>query len=217
MVFGDRNKAGEVLADTILQRYKGTLISPVVVAIPRGGVVVAEPVAEALNAPLTLVFPRKIGAPFNEEYAIGAVTESGYVLINPDISEDVALQLGITKEYLQKKAREEMEEIKRRKEKFKIKDVDFKGRDLILVDDGIATGLTVKAAIMELKSKKPNRVILAVPVMPAEKVKEFERLVDELVVLYPAPFFRAVGQFYSDFPQTPDGEVIDILEKFGNR
>ncbi|SNR80221.1 phosphoribosyltransferase [Desulfurobacterium atlanticum] len=214
MVFTDRKEAGKLLAEAIINKYDGTLVSPVVVAIPRGGVVVAEPVAEALNAPLTLIFPRKIGAPFNEEYAIGAVTESGFVLLNPDITDDVAARLGITREYIEKKAFEEMEEIKRRKEKFRVSDINMKDRDVILVDDGIATGLTVKAAIMELKNKKPRRIILAIPVMPAEKVDEFRSIVDDLIVLYPAPFFRAVGQFYSQFPQTDDSEVIEILEKF---
>jgi len=217
MVFTDRKEAGKLLAQAIVDRYDRSLVSPVVVAIPRGGVVVAEPVAEALNAPLTLIFPRKIGAPFNEEYAIGAVTESGFVLLNPDITDDVAAQLGITREYIERKAMEEMDEIKRRREKFRVDEIDLEGKDVVLVDDGIATGLTVKAAIMELRDKKPTRIILAVPVMPAEKVEEFASLVDDLIVLYPAPFFRAVGQFYRYFPQTSDSEVLEILERLRNR
>ena len=212
MIFRNRRHAGELLARAILERFDGNLINPVVVAIPRGGVVVAEPVAEVLKAPIELVIPRKIGAPFNEEFAVGAVTEDGYVLLNPSVPFEA---LGITKDYIERKAREEIEEIERRREKYLsgFKRVPLKGRDVILVDDGIATGLTVKAAISSLKRQSPNRIILAVPVMPADKVPEFRDLVDDLIVLYAPEFFQAVGQFYQDFSQTTDEEVIEILKR----
>ncbi len=212
MVFRDRRHAGELLARAILEKFDGTLVNPVVVAIPRGGVVVAEPIAEALGAPIELVIPRKIGAPFNEEFAVGAVTEVGYVLLNPSVPFEA---LGITKDYIEKKAREEIGEIERRREKYlsSLKRIPLEGRDIILVDDGIATGLTVKAAISSLRRQNPNRVILAVPVMPADKVPEFRELVDDLVVLYAPEFFQAVGQFYQDFSQTTDEEVIEILRR----
>ncbi len=212
MVFRDRRHAGELLARAILERYDGNLVNPVVVAIPRGGVVVAEPVAEALGAPIELVFPRKIGAPFNEEFAIGAVTEDGYVLLNPSVPLE---RLGVTEEYIERKAREELAEIERRKRKYLsgLNRIPLEGRDVILVDDGIATGLTVKAAVASLRRQNPNRMILAVPVMPVDRVPEFRELVDDLIVLYAPEFFQAVGQFYQDFSQTTDDEVVEILRR----
>ncbi len=212
MVFRDRRHAGELLSRAVLERFNGNLVNPVVVAIPRGGVVVAEPVAEALGAPIELVIPRKIGAPFNEEFAVGAVTEDGYVLLNPSVPFE---SLGITKDYIESKARQEIAEIERRREKYLsgFRRIPLKGRDVILIDDGIATGLTVKAAVASLRRQEPNRIILAVPVMPADKVSEFKDLVDDLVVLYAPEFFQAVGQFYQDFSQTTDEEVIEILRR----
>jgi len=212
MVFRDRRHAGELLARALIEKFNGNLINPVVVAIPRGGVVVAEPIAEALGAPIELIIPRKVGAPFNEEFAVGAVTEDGYLLLNSSVPLE---RLGITKEYLERKAKEELAEIERRRRKylFGLKRVPLEGRDIILVDDGIATGLTVKAAISSLRRRNPNRIVLAVPVMPADKLSEFSELVDDLVVLYAPEFFQAVGQFYQDFSQTTDEEVIEILRK----
>jgi len=215
MLFKDRREAGELLAQAILKKFDAQLVEPVVVAIPRGGVVVAEPIAEALGAPIDLVIPRKVGAPFNEEFAVAAVTEDGTLLLNPTITPEVAHRLGITKEYLERKALEEIKEIERRKAKYLagLGKIPKEGRDVILVDDGIATGLTVKAAIASLRKEKPNRIILAVPVMPVDKVREFESLVDDLVVLYAPAEFSAVGQFYYDFSQTQDEEVIEILRR----
>lgn len=212
MVFRDRRQAGELLARALIEKFNGNLIKPVVVAIPRGGVVVAEPIAEALGAPIELIIPRKVGAPFNEEFAVGAVTEDGHLLLNSSVPFE---RLGITKDYLEEKAKEELAEIERRRRKYLsgLKRVTVEGRDVILVDDGIATGLTVKAAISSLRRKNPNRIILAVPVMPADKLSEFNELVDYLVVLYAPEFFHAVGQFYQDFSQTTDEEVIEILRK----
>ena len=215
MTFRDRREAGELLAEAILKKYDGTFENPVVVAIPRGGVVVAEPIAKSLNAPLELVIPRKIGAPFNEEFAVAAVTEDGTLLMNPYVTGDVAYSLGISEEYLKRKALEEIEEIKRRKKKYTAdkKKTSLTGKEIILVDDGIATGLTVKAAIASLRKEKPKKIILAVPVMPADKVPEFQELVDDLVVIYTPEFFSAVGQFYYDFSQTTDEEVIEIMNR----
>ncbi|WP_456397896.1 phosphoribosyltransferase [Desulfurobacterium sp.] len=217
MVFKDRKEAGELLARAVLEKYDGRLVNPVVVAIPRGGVVVAEPIARALDAPLTLTFPRKIGAPFNEEFAIGAVTETGHVLLNPSITDEVAARFGITREYIEKKALEKIREIEERKRKFGVSDVDLYNRDVILVDDGIATGLTVKAAISEIRRERPLRIILAVPVMPEDKIEEFSSLVDDFIVLYAPTFFNAVGQFYQYFPQIEDEEVIKIIRKLSKR
>ncbi len=211
MVFKNRTQAGELLANAILNKLNGNLENPVVVAIPRGGVVVAEPIAKKLNSPIELVIPRKIGAPFDEEFAVGAVTEDGNILKNP-----YAERLNISEEYFKEKAKKEVKEIERRRKLYlgNKQRIPLKGRDVILVDDGIATGLTVKAAIMSLKREEPKRIILAVPVMPADKVAEFKEMVDELIALHTPEFFAAVGQFYEDFSQTEDEEVIEILNKY---
>ena len=215
MVFKDRKKAGEFLAKAIKERLNGDLKEPVVVAIPRGGVVVAEPIAKALKAPIDLVIPRKIGAPFNPEFAVAAITEEGTVFLNPNLSPELMLRLGITEDYLKEQALKELQEIRRRKEKYLsgLGKIEKEGRDVILVDDGIATGLTVKAAIASLRKENPRRIILAVPVMPRDKVREFEGIVDELIVLYAPVDFSAVGQFYYDFSQTTDEEVIETLKE----
>ncbi len=215
MVFKDRKEAGELLAKAIKERLNGDLKEPVVVAIPRGGVVVAEPIAKALKAPIDLVIPRKIGAPFNPEFAVAAITEEGTVFLNPNLSPELMLRLGITEDYLKEQALKELQEIRRRKEKYLsgLGKIEKDGKDVILVDDGIATGLTVKAAIASLRKENPRRIILAVPVMPRDKVREFEGIVDELIVLYAPVNFSAVGQFYYDFSQTTDEEVIEILKE----
>jgi predicted phosphoribosyltransferase len=216
MILKDREEAGRLLADEIIKKYDHNLQNPLVVAIPRGGVVVAKPIADSLNAPLTVILVKKIGAPFNEEYAIGAITEDGEILIGPNISEDVALKLGITDDYIYSKSKEILEILKERKKLYKnsIKDFDVKDRDVILVDDGIATGLTTETAILSIRNLFPRRIILAVPVMPYEKVNQFKELVDDLIVLDAPVNFSAVGQFYLDFSQVSDEDVINILNEY---
>ncbi len=217
MIFKDRTEAGKLLLKEIIKRYDGTLKDPVVVAIPRGGVTVADPIAKGLKAPMELVIPRKVGAPFNEEFAVAAVTEDGHLLMNPEVTEDVAYRMGITRKGIMQRAVEQIEEIKRRR-KLYLKERDrlsLKDRDVILVDDGIATGLTVKAAIFSIRRQNPRRLILAVPVMPHDKVKEFGDVLDGLVVLHAPEKFGAVGQFYQNFNQVSDAEVIRIMEKHG--
>ncbi len=210
MVFRDRREAGELLANAIVKKYDRTLNNPVIVAIPRGGVVVAEPIAERLNAPIELSIPRKIGAPFDEEFAVGAVAEDGTLIKNP-----YAERLRIEESYFERKAAEELKEIERRRRAYlgEKERISLEGRDVILVDDGIATGLTVKAAIRSIRKYKPARIILAVPVMPADKVGEFQEIVDDLIALHTPEFFAAVGQFYENFSQTTDEEVVEILRK----
>lgn len=218
MVFTDRREAGRLLAKKIIEKYNSNLENPVVVAIPRGGVVVAEPIAEVLNAPLTIVLVKKIGAPFNEELAIGAITEDGDILMNPEITPAIADRLGITDDYIYQKSKEALEILRERKELYgsSLKDLDIKGRDVILVDDGVATGLTTEAGVLSVRNLSPNRIILAVPVIPYEKYDELKKLVDDLIVLEKPVNFTAVGQFYNDFSQTTDTEVLQILNKYRN-
>lgn len=212
--FKNREEAGSLLVDEILTKYNGNLENPVVVAIPRGGVVVAEPIAETLKAPLEIIIPRKLGAPFNEEFAIGAITEDGDILLNEDLTKGDMERLGITDEYIYQKAREELKKIEERKRKFigNRERANLTGRDVIIVDDGVATGLTMKAAILSIRKEAPNSIILAVPVIPFDRVDEFQNLVDDLIALQTPKNFYAVGQFYEDFHQISDEEVIQILK-----
>lgn len=218
MVFTDRREAGRLLAEEIIRKYNGNLENPVVVAIPRGGVIVAEPIAKVLNAPLEIILVKKIGAPFNEELAVGVITEDGDILINPEITPDVADRLGITDNYIYQKSKEALEILKKRKELYgcSLKDLDIKGRDVILVDDGVATGLTTEAGVLSVRNLSPNRIILSIPVIPYEKYDELKKLVDELIVLEKPVNFKAVGQFYKDFSQTTDTEVLEILNRYKN-
>lgn len=206
-MFSDRREAGRRLA-TALDHLKGTA-DVVVTAIPRGGVVVAAEVARSLGAPLDVVIPRKIGAPGNPELAIGAVAGDGVLVLN----EDISMRLGIDEDYLQREKARQMVEIERRRKAY-LKGrpgVEIAGKTVVLVDDGLATGSTALAAARALKRGRPERLILAVPVAPRETLKRFSREVDEIVCLEAPTLFYAVGQFYRDFGQTTDDEVMAIL------
>ncbi|MCP8315920.1 MAG: phosphoribosyltransferase [archaeon] len=207
-MFKDRKEAGKFLAEA-LSEYKDK--NPIVLAIPRGGVVVAYEVAKALNAPLDLIIPRKIGAPNQPELAIGAVTEDGTTILNQDILH----HLRVPDDYIKEEVRHQVEEIKRRMERY-LGDkprLSIEGKVTILVDDGVATGATIKAAIASIRKRKPALIVLAIPVGPPETIEELRREADEVICLMtPEPFF-AIGQFYKSFEQTSDEEVIDILNK----
>lgn len=208
-MYQDRIDAGIQLAES-LSSYKSRGV--VVLAIPRGGVVVAAEVAKALEAPLDLVIPRKIGAPGNEELAIGAVAGTGQVIIN----EALAQSLSVSEDYLQRAILKELQEIKRRRRLYlgESKEYDLTGKTAILVDDGLATGSTAKAAIKATRSKQPAKLVLAIPVAPRDTVETISKMVDELVCLkIPGDFF-AVGQFYYNFDQVNDAEVVEILSEF---
>jgi len=172
--------------------------------------VVAAPVARALNATLDVIIPRKLGAPYNPELAVGDVTQDGHVLWNEKLLE----QLGLKEAKLRPSVEEALQEIRRRL-LFYRGDSQLpviQGKTVILVDDGIATGFTVKAALRSLARQKPLRLILAVPVAPREVVPELAAEVDEVVCLATPEPFRAVGQFYRDFDQTTDEEVCRLLK-----
>lgn len=204
----DRIEAGQELAKALIE-YKD---KPVIVyGLPRGGVVVAAEVARALNAPLDLIIARKIGHPFHPEYAIGAVTETGQPVLN------AAETVSIDKKWLETTIKQEREEAKRRREVYLLGQPahSAKHKTAILVDDGIATGLTFKAATEELKSKQPAKIVVAVPVAPDDSAAEIEAEVDELVCLLREKYYLgAVGAYYEYFEQTEDNEVIDILSEF---
>jgi predicted phosphoribosyltransferase len=207
-MFNDRAEAGRTLAKS-LSDYKGKKV--VVFAIPRGGVVLAYEVAKALDAPLDLIIPRKIGAPNEPEFAIGAVTEDGTTILNQD-----AIQyLGVSDVYIQQEVKRQIAEIKRRMKRYLGYGPrpSVEGKTVILVDDGIATGATIRAAIASIRKKKPDSIVLAIPVGPPDTVEELRKEVDLVVCLMtPEPFF-AIGQFYRRFEQLDDEEVVQILDK----
>ena len=206
MVFHDRVDAGKKLADKLSQ-YRSKDV--VVLAIPRGGVVVGFEVAGDLGAPLSVIIPRKIGAPGNPELAIGAVTEEGDTYIDSIIVKS----LGVTQSYIDEVKQQEVEEIKRRMKTYlgDRQRPELKGKTVILVDDGIATGATMKAAIRTLRRHGPAEVIVAVPVAPPETVESLKELADSVVCLETPSFFYAIGQFYREFDQVGDAEVIRLL------
>ncbi|MEM3401382.1 MAG: phosphoribosyltransferase [Nitrososphaerota archaeon] len=206
MVFKNREEAGRLLAKA-LKDYKG--YDCVVLAIPRGGVVVGYYVAEELGCPLDVIIPRKLGAPLQPELAIGAVAEDGTTVLNEDLIES----MGVSQQYIERKIKEEVAEIRRRASLYRSgrEMIPIKDKIAILVDDGLATGATMKAAISYIKRLGPKAIVVAVPVAPPDVVRSLRREVDKVVCLStPEPFF-AIGQFYEEFEQVEDEEVIRLL------
>lgn len=180
----------------------------VVYALPRGGVVLGKIIADALHSFFDLLIPRKIGAPENEEYAIAAVTETGEVVKSED---EVAT---IDPAWFARAVETQRQEAKRRRERYLTlrPRVDIDGKTAIIVDDGIATGLTMKAAIAEIKSRNPSAIIVVVPVAPYDTVRDLERLVDRVIVLEkPLLFMGSIGAYYDSFDQVSDEEVIKLM------
>lgn len=205
--FKNREEAAKKLAQELLE-YRGK--DTVVLAIPRGGVVLANEVAKNLNAPLDLIIPRKIGAPGNPELAIGAVTEDGTTILN----QRLVSQLDISKEYIELEKKKQIREIKRRIKAYRgdAASESLEGKIVILIDDGIATGATMKAAIHSIRKRKPSSIVVAVPVGPPDTVEELKKEVDRLICLIVFEPFFAIGQFYEDFNQVSDEEVLSLLK-----
>jgi predicted phosphoribosyltransferase len=205
-MFADRADAGKRLAQALIG-YKG---QPVVVfALPRGGVVLGAEVARALQAPLDLIVVRKIGHPFQPEYAVGAVAEGGYVVTNP---QEVA-HLG--KHWLDRATARELQEAQRRRSLFVggRGPVPVKDKIAIIVDDGLATGYTMRAAVHEIRKREPQKVIVAVPLAAGETLHKLRSDVDDFVVLYiPEGWFGAIGAFYDRFDQVSDEEVVALMK-----
>jgi predicted phosphoribosyltransferase len=204
--FQDRKEAGRRLAAALMRKgYQ----DPIVLGIPRGGVAVAAEVAEALGAELGVVVARKLGAPDQPELAIGAVTSDGVSYIDYDLAERV----GADQAYLNSETKAKAEEARRREEAFDShRRPHVKGRTVIVVDDGIATGATAVAALRSIRAEGAERVVLAVPVGPPQRIDELRREADEIVCLLQEPSLLAVGQFYIDFHPLDDGEVKAVLD-----
>lgn len=206
--FKNREEAGKALAEALLSK---ALPDPVVLALPRGGVPVAAEVARALKAPLDLVMVRKIGVPYQPELAAAAVIdgEDSQIVVN----EEVCALANVSRSEIDAMAREELQEIDRRT-KLYLKDrprAPIVGRSAIVVDDGIATGTTIRAVIKALRLKGPKSIVLAVPVAPADAVEALRKEADDVVCLETPEHFFAIGLYYRDFHQITDDEVIELL------
>ncbi len=211
MPFDDRFEAGRKLAKA-LARYRKQ--QPAVLALPRGGVPVAAEIAGALDAPLDLVLVRKIGVPFQPELAMGAVVDGDAPVIVRN--EDVIESAGIGETEFKAVCDRELAEIERRRRRYlgSRERVDVAGCTAIVVDDGIATGATMRAALRATRMRNPKRLVLAVPVGPTDSVAEMREEADDVVCLETHVYFGAIGDFYGDFRQISDEEVIETLKRF---
>ncbi|MGE5337156.1 MAG: phosphoribosyltransferase [Gemmatimonadota bacterium] len=204
-MFNDRNDAARQLARA-LDRYRGT--RPLVLGIPRGAVPMAQLIARQLDGDVDVVLVRKLGAPGHAEYAIGAIDESGWSYLNPD-----AAWVGASQEYIEREKQAQLATMRERRRRYTEQRaaIDPAGRTVIVVDDGLATGSTMIAALHALREKKPARLICAVPVAPPDTLERVRPLADEVVCLHAPTAFYAVGQFYRTFDQVEDDEVVAAL------
>jgi putative phosphoribosyl transferase len=211
--FPDRRSAGRLLAKRL--EHLAEPPPPLVLGLPRGGVPVAFEVAQALGGELDLMVVRKLGVPWQPELALGAIASGGVRILNPE----VVGSLGLSEAEIERVAAEERRELERRERAYRgdRPTPDVGGRTVILVDDGIATGATIRAAIRGLRQRSPARVVVAVPVAPADTVKRLRAEADEVVCLAtPAPFL-AIGYWYEDFSPTGDDEVRELLKRARSR
>lgn len=211
--FKDRREAGRVLAGEL--RHHAGRPDVLVLALPRGGVPVAHEVAQALDAPLDVFVVRKLGVPGHEELAMGAIATGGVRVLN----EEVVRPLGIPQEAVDQVARQEMQELRRREALYRENrpPADVRGKTVILIDDGLATGSTMRAAAIALRQLGPQRLVVAVPTAAPETCDQFRREVDEVVCAITPQPFHAVGAWYEDFSQTSDEEVRELLAAANQR
>lgn len=204
-MFNDRNDAARQLAKKLGQ-YRGQ--NPLILAIPRGAVPMAKIIAEELGGSFDVVLVRKLGAPYQPELAIGSVDESGWTYIA-----DHAASTGANKDYIESEKQAQLEIIRKRRNQYTPvrPPIDPAGRIVIVVDDGLATGATMISALHSLRARNSARLICAVSVAPPDTLKRVAAMADEVICLEAPEYFQAVGQFYRDFSQVEDDEVIDIL------
>lgn len=205
MSFRNRVEAAHRLAER-LGAYNGK--NPLVLAIPRGGVPMARILADALGGELDVVLVRKLGAPMNPEFAVGSVDESGWAYVA-----DYAASAGADAAYIEAEKQRQIEVMRQRRAQYTAArpPIDPAGRIVIVVDDGLATGATMISALHALRAKNPAKLVAAVPVSPPDTLRKVEKLADETVCLEVPEYFMAVGQFYAEFPQVEDEEVIALL------
>lgn len=208
MVFRNRQEAGRLLAQKLIDCQKQNNL--VVLAIPRGGVVIGKQLADFLNCPLEVVVTKKIPAPNNPELAIGAVGTIGVPVIN----EGLIKELGVSREYLDHQIAEIKELVKVKENLFRPNktSLEIKDQTVVLTDDGVATGATMKLAIEIIRQQNPQRIIVAIPVIAKDSLEKIETLADEVRYLEAPEMFFAIGQFYNEFNQITDEEVKRLLE-----
>jgi putative phosphoribosyl transferase len=208
-MFRDRKEAGKKLGVALL-KYKAE--NPVILGLPRGGVPVAYEVAIALDAPLDIVVVRKLGAPGQPELGIGAVVDGDHP--QGVLNEEIVAELAVSQDYLDREVARQLKEIRRRQEAYRggREAQKLEGQTVIVIDDGIATGASIRAALRGVRRSNPKRLVLAVPVAPGETIDSLRREVDDVVCLSTPEFFAAVGEFYEDFGQTSDTEVTELLD-----
>lgn len=212
MIFKDRQDAGKQLSEK-LAHYKDNP-NTIVLGLPRGGVVVAFEIAQALHLPMDIIVPRKIGAPGNPELAIGAITEDGESIFD----ERMILDYGISQDYLANERQKEKQEALRRLHLYRgtRPPLRLENKIAILVDDGIATGATMRAAIKSAKAKGSLKIIVAIPTAAKDSLEKIKKEANEILCLDTPPLFFAIGEFYQDFPQIEDKEVIDLMGQAKN-
>lgn len=206
--FSNRVDAGKRLA-RMLKGIVGK--NAIVLAIPRGGVVAGYEIAKELGLPLDVIIPHKLGAPYNPELAIGAITEDGTTILD----DNLVTYMSVSQEYIKQESERQKQEIQRRLKLYR-QDTpypDLKGLQVILVDDGIATGSTMKAALASVRKKGAVSITVAIPVGPPSTITELKKQADGVICLYTPEYFQAIGQFYDDFSQTSDDEVIQLLNQ----
>jgi predicted phosphoribosyltransferase len=208
-MFHDRREAGVLLAE-LLGHYSGRR-DAVVLGVPRGGVPVAYEVAKALDLPLDVFVLRKLGVPGQEELAFGAICSGGVRVLD----ESVIGPLGLSRETIEAVTREETAELERRERAYRgeRRVTDLRGKIVLLVDDGIATGSSVRAGVRALRQANPEKIVIAAPVAPADTLELLREEAEEVVCAEVADEFYGVGQFYDDFRQVPDDDVVELLEK----
>ncbi|HUK11252.1 MAG TPA: phosphoribosyltransferase family protein [Stellaceae bacterium] len=210
MLFADRRDAGQRLAKA-LQRFKTQ--RPAVLALPRGGVPVGFEIAQSLEAPLDLLLVRKIGHPLSPELAVGAIADGE--TIEKVIESDIVAELGVPQNYLDEEIGRQQREIEHRRQIYlgRRAPIDLRGRTALVVDDGIATGATMRAALRAARKRGPAKVVLAVPVAAASSLESLRPEADEIVCLFSPEDFGAVGMFYADFRPVEDQVVLDLLDR----
>lgn len=206
-IFKNRREAGQLLAQKLSHLRNRSDV--MVLALPRGGVPVGYEVAQSLNVPLDIILVRKLGVPMQEELAMGAIAFGGTTVFN----EEIIRSFMIPEEEIQQVIAEEQQVLNERNIKYRNNRPfpDLKNKTIILVDDGIATGATMRAAIKALRKLGTSNIIVAAPVAPPEVFLEFKTLVDQIICLETPPLFSAIGMWYDDFTQTSDEEVIKLL------
>ena len=207
LMFKDRNYAGIELAKKFLDNYS----NPLVCAIPRGGVEIGFHIAQRFNCSLQIINSKKLGAPNNPELAIGAVSQNGIVWLDHDLIDS----LNISKLYIENETKKQLFELSSRDDIYKKLNFNenISNRDVIVVDDGIATGCTMKSSIFLLKKYNPNNIIIATPIIAYDTKIEFDKLVDDIISLDVSSNMSSIGSFYEDFSQVTHENVIIMLEK----